>query len=134
MSGRGLDDLREKVKVPSLYYVADHGFQVRGPVRDPLELELGREYRPQLEQAAAALRRALAAAEGALVEEKGLSLSVHYRLVPEPRRPAVSRAVADVAERFPVLRLTEGKLVYEFRPPGDWNKGRRCCGSWNAWG
>jgi trehalose-phosphatase len=36
----------------------------------------------------------------------------------------VLRAVADVAERFPVLRVTEGKLVYEFRPPDDWDKGR----------
>jgi trehalose-phosphatase len=124
VSGRGLDDLRDKVEVRAAYYVADHGFQVRGPVRNRLELEVGREYRPQLEQAAAALRRDLAGIEGALVEEKGLSLSVHYRLVPESRHAAVFRVVADVAERFPVLRVTEGKLVYEFRPPGDWNKGR----------
>jgi trehalose 6-phosphate phosphatase len=110
--------------VRSVFYVADHGFQVLGPVRQRLELEVGREFRPQLEQAAAALRRALATVEGALVEEKGLSLSVHYRLVPQDRQAAVLRAVADVAERFPVLRVTEGKLVYEFRPPGDWNKGR----------
>ncbi len=124
VSGRGLDDLRDKVEVRSLYYVADHGFQIRGPVRNRLELEVGREYRPQLEQAAMALRRPLETIEGALVEEKGLSLSVHYRLVPEARRQAVFRVVADVAERFPVLKVTEGKLVYEFRPPGDWNKGK----------
>jgi trehalose-phosphatase len=124
VSGRGLEDLKDKVMVRSVYYVADHGFQIRGPVRHRLELEMGGEYRPQLEQAAAALRRALAGIEGALVEEKGLSLSVHYRLVSESRQAAVFRAVADVAERFPVLRVTEGKLMYEFRPPGDWNKGK----------
>jgi trehalose 6-phosphate phosphatase len=124
VSGRGLEDLRDKVGVRSLYYAADHGFQILGPVRSRLELEVGREYRPQLEQAATALRRALQTVEGALVEEKGLSLSVHYRLVPEPRHAAVLRAVADIAERFPVLRVTEGKLVYEIRPPGGWNKGR----------
>jgi trehalose 6-phosphate phosphatase len=124
VSGRGLDDLRDKVGARSVFYVADHGFQVLGPVRRRLELEVGREYRPTLEQAAAALRRALAPVEGALIEEKGLSLSVHYRLVSEERHAAVLRAVADVAERFPVLRVTEGKLVYEFRPPGDWDKGK----------
>jgi trehalose-phosphatase len=59
-----------------------------------------------------------------VVEEKGLSLSVHYRLVPEARHASVLRAVADVAESFPALRITEGKMVYEFRPPGDWNKGK----------
>jgi trehalose 6-phosphate phosphatase len=124
VSGRGLDDLRDKVQVRSLYYAADHGFQILGPVRSRLELEVGREYRPQLELAAAALQRALQTVEGALVEEKGLSLAVHYRLVPESRQGAVLRAVADVAERFPVLRVTEGKLVYEFRPPDAWNKGK----------
>lgn len=124
VSGRGLDDLRDKVQVRSLYYAADHGFHILGPVRSRLELEVGREYRPQLQQAAAALRHGLRMVEGALVEEKGLSLSVHYRLVPESRHATVLRAVADVAERFPVLRVTEGKLVYEFRPPGDWSKGK----------
>jgi trehalose-phosphatase len=124
VSGRGLDDLRDIVGIRSLYYVADHGFQILGPLRSGLRLEVGGEYRPQLEQAAMQLRRALGSVEGALVEEKGLSLSVHYRLVPETRRAAVLRAVADVAESFPALRVTEGKLLYEFRPPGDWNKGK----------
>jgi trehalose-phosphatase len=124
VSGRGLEDLRDKVGVRSLYYAADHGSQILGPVRSRLELEMGREYRPHLEQAATALRRALQTVEGALVEEKGLSLSVHYRLVPQSRHAAVLRAVADIAERFPVLRVTEGKLVYEMRPPGGWNKGK----------
>jgi trehalose-phosphatase len=124
VSGRGLDDLRDIVEVRSVYYVADHGFQILGPVRSGLRLEVGGEYRPQLAQAAAQLRRALRLVDGALVEEKGLSLSVHYRLVPEARHSAVLRAVADVAENIPVLRVTEGKLIYEFRPPNDWDKGK----------
>lgn len=124
VSGRGLEDVRDKVAVRSLFYVADHGFQILGPVRARLELEVGRECRPQLEQAAAALRRGLEGIEGALLEEKGLSLSVHYRLVPQARHAAVLRVVADVADRFPTLRVTEGKLVYEFRPPDEWNKGK----------
>ena len=124
VSGRGLDDLRDKVQVRSLYYAADHGFQILGPVRSRRELVVGGECRPQLELAAAALRRALQTVEGALVEEKGLSLAVHYGQVPEPRQGAVLRAVADVAERFPILRVIEGKLVYEFRPPDAWNKGK----------
>jgi trehalose-phosphatase len=123
VSGRGLSDLRDKVAVNSVYYVADHGFQILGPLRSGLRLEVGGEYRQQLQQAASQLRLALQTVEGALVEEKGLSLSVHYRLVPEARHASVVRAVADVADSFPDLRVTEGKLVFELRPPGDWNKG-----------
>ena len=33
VSGRGLDDLRDIVEVRSVYYVADHGFQILGPIR-----------------------------------------------------------------------------------------------------
>jgi trehalose-phosphatase len=124
VSGRGLDDLREIVGTRSVHYIADHGFEILGTLRSGLRLEIGAEYRPQLRQAASQLRRLLQPIEGALIEEKGLSLSVHYRLVPEARHPAVLRAVADVAESFPMLRVTEGKLLYEFRPPGDWNKGK----------
>ena len=124
VSGRGLEDLRDKVLVRSIYYAADHGFQVLGPPRSRLELVVGREHLPQLRLAATALGRALQTVEGALVEEKGLSLAVHYRLVPESRQTAVFRAVADVAERFPVLRVTEGKMAYEFRPPDTWDKGK----------
>jgi trehalose-phosphatase len=124
VSGRGLNDLRDIVGVQSVYYVADHGFQILGPLRSGLRLEIGSEFRPQLMQAASHLRRALRTIEGALLEEKGLSLSVHYRLVPGVRHAAVLRAVADVAESFPGLRVTEGKLVYEFRPPGEWDKGK----------
>jgi len=51
-------------------------------------------------------------------------LSVHYRLVAEEERPLVERTVADVADGFPDLRLTAGKLVREVRPPGVWGKGR----------
>jgi trehalose-phosphatase len=123
VSGRGLEDLRDVVGLRSVYYVADHGFQILGPLRTGVRLEIGAEYRPQLVHAASRLRRALQAVEGALVEEKGLSLSVHYRLVPEARRASVLRAVADVGESFPALSITEGKMVYEFRPPGHWNKG-----------
>ena len=124
VSRLGLEDLRDKVQVRSLYYAADQGFQILGPVRSRLELEVGGEYRSQLEQAAAALRRALRMVEGAVVEEKGLSLSVHYHLVPESRHATVLRAVADVTESFPALRVTEGRLVYELHPPSGWNRGK----------
>ncbi len=124
VSGRGLEDLKDKIGLRSVYYVADHGFQIEGPLRDRVVFEMGRESRPQIEQAARQLHRTLEGIEGALVEEKGLSLSVHYRLTPEAKHPAVFRAVADVAEMFPALRVTEGKLVYEFRPPGAWDKGK----------
>ena len=47
VSGRGLDDLRDIVGVRSLYYVADHGFQILGPLRSGVRLEIGARVSPR---------------------------------------------------------------------------------------
>jgi trehalose-phosphatase len=124
VSGRGLDDLRQQVGLDSLCYAAAHGHRIVGPAGSGIDLEVGAEHKEELRAAAQELRDRLLSVEGVVLEEKGLSLSVHYRLVPERERPAVARAVAGAALSFPALRLTTGKLVHELRPPGDWDKGR----------
>lgn len=62
---------------------------------------------------------ALAAPEGADVEDKGLSLVVHSRRAPDPPgalarlRPAIEALAADTG-----LEVHPGRLVLELRPPG----------------
>ncbi len=123
-SGRGLEDVRRRIGLESIYYVGDHGHRIMGPEGSGIYLEVGAEYQEELQAAARELERRLLGVDGAMVEAKGLSLSVHYRLVVEDKRPLVQRAVAEVAERFPTLRLTGGKMVYGMRPSGAWHKGR----------
>jgi trehalose 6-phosphate phosphatase len=124
VSGRGLEDLKDRVGLQRAYYAADHGHRLVGPPDSAVALEIGGEHRGRLHAAAAELEGLLATVPGALVESKGLSLSVHYRLVAPDSRRLVSRAVKRVSESFSDLSLTQGKMVYELRPPGDWNKGR----------
>jgi trehalose-phosphatase len=63
---------------------------------------------------------------GVLVERKGPTASVHYRLVtPADRRrwlPAL-RAQLAVPTTEGRLRVVRGKSVLELRPPGNWHKG-----------
>jgi trehalose 6-phosphate phosphatase len=124
VSGRGLKDLQRKVGLGSVYYAAAHGHRIVGPAGSGIDLEVGGEYREDLDAAAEDLRSSLYPVTGVVVEAKGLSVSVHYRLVAEAERADVDRAVAVVASRYPGLRLTGGKLVHELGPPGDWDKGR----------
>ena len=61
---------------------------------------------------------------GAIVEDKGLTLSVHYRTVPEDRRDEVRRIVhSALANASHPFLLREGRMVYEIRPRAYWNKG-----------
>jgi trehalose 6-phosphate phosphatase len=124
VSGRGLEDLRGKIGLTSAFYAANHGHQIVGPPESGIALEVGAEHSEELQAALAQLERGLLSVDGVAVEAKALSISVHYRLVAGTDRPVVDRAVREVAGRFPSLRLTRGKMVYELRPPGTWNKGQ----------
>ncbi|MBN1629112.1 MAG: trehalose-phosphatase [Thermoleophilia bacterium] len=124
VSGRGLNDLRTRTGLAELYYAADHGHRVQGPAGTSVDFEVGPEDRTDLEAASYELDQRLRAIEGAVVQTKGVSLSVHYRLVSEDQRPAVRQIVTEVAKTLPGFRLTGGKLVHEFVPDSGWNKGQ----------
>jgi trehalose 6-phosphate phosphatase len=125
VSGRDLADVRRKVGLPDLYYAGDHGYRIAGPAGSGVELEVGGpQERLELETASYELERRLRPIAGVVVEAKGTSLSVHYRLVAEDRRPLVDQIVHEVADSAPGLKLTAGKLVHELRPHLPWDKGK----------
>jgi trehalose-phosphatase len=75
-----------------------------------------------IERAAVEIGRLARETRGVIVENKRWTLSVHYRLVDERFRPAVIALARQVAEHQQ-LRVTEGKMVVEVRPPVEINKG-----------
>ena len=61
--------------------------------------------------------------EGVLLEDKGLTLALHYRNAPEVTEAAIAVAEQAVAESAGALVLLQGKMVCELKPPGI-DKGR----------
>jgi trehalose-phosphatase len=123
VSGRGLNDLRSKIGLQTVYYAADHGHHIVGPEGTGVALEVAPQDSVELEKASFDLESRLHGIAGALVETKGMSLSVHYRLVPESEHHRVEQFVQEVAAESPGLRLTTGKYVYELTPDLGWDKG-----------
>lgn len=123
VSGRELGDLVDLVRVEDLYYAGSHGFDIIGPAGSGIRHEFGSDFLPAIEGAHAALCARLGSVDGVIIENKKYSLSVHYRLVPESLVPTVDRTVDEVLARYPTLRRTYGKMVFEVRPELDWNKG-----------
>jgi trehalose 6-phosphate phosphatase len=121
VSGRAARDVQAMVSVPEMTYVGNHGMeQLHGnEVRRSPEVE---KYRPHLDETLEALRRDLTGIRGVLIEDKGSSASIHFRLAESPDqtgdiiRQHVSRLVGP-------LRVTEGKMVIELRPPVNVTKG-----------
>ncbi|MGH2453574.1 MAG: trehalose-phosphatase, partial [bacterium] len=60
---------------------------------------------------------------GVMLEDKGLTLALHYRKAPEDQDEAEATARAVVAESGGNLVLLKGKMVLELKPPG-YDKGQ----------
>jgi trehalose 6-phosphate phosphatase len=123
VSGRGLADARERAGIPGIAYAGNHGMEIHGPGIDRIHPEAA-AARPVLERAAAALRDAVSVIPGAFVEDKELTLSVHFRLAPRERLEELHGIIHRVVDPLPGVHLTEGKQVIEVRPNVDWNKGK----------
>ena len=60
------------------------------------------------------------------MEDKGLTLAVHFRAVPELDHVLVKNAFHEVVTPYRLknqVQLTDGKRVFEVRPPAHWHKG-----------
>ena len=123
VSGRALDDVRSLVGLEELHYAGNHGLEIRGPGEASLSHEVGDEFVPALREAARRLAVTVSPTAGAWVEDKGRSLSVHYRQVAEGDVGALESAVDDAVRSSPVLRKHHGKKVFEVRPRIQWDKG-----------
>ena len=123
VSGRGMGDARERAALPGIAYAGNHGMEIEGPAVRRIHEEAA-AVRPVLAEVAERLRRELAPIAGAFVEDKGLTLSIHYRLVDRHRVDEVRLTVASAVAGNPQLRTMEGKEILEIRPAVDWHKGR----------
>ena len=124
VTGRSPDDLDRMVALPEQPAGMNHGMQLRRGGT----IEIAREAAPHLATVrdfAARWRddRELARA-GVVLEDKGPTLSFHYRTAPDAPR-AEDALAAGVAEAAATAGLTAhwGRRVLEVRPPGRVDKG-----------
>jgi trehalose-phosphatase len=122
LSGRDLDDVRQRVNIGAIVYAGSHGFDIAGP--RGVRKEIATEFLPGLDMVEQELGKQLAGITGARAERKRFSIAAHYRNVNASDIPKVERAVSEVAARHRELRKMDGKKVYELLPDIDWDKGK----------
>jgi trehalose 6-phosphate phosphatase len=126
ISGRALADLKEKVNIDGLIYAGNHGFEIVGPGLKFIN-PLADEVKPFFRIIRKVLAMALSSIKGVLVEDKGITLSVHYRQVEEEKGKDMKRLVENII-KIPLaqgmVKLTTGKKVIEVRPSVNWDKGK----------
>jgi trehalose 6-phosphate phosphatase len=113
VSGRSMADLDRLFAPLRLAAVAGHGAELRARaevVAQRYEAAIPLDLRRRLEEFGATH-------EGILVEDKGYSLALHYRLVPQSG-PSVHAVVAAICADYPQypLDVLAGKFVVEVKP------------------
>ncbi|RMI33559.1 trehalose-phosphatase [Nocardia stercoris] len=123
VSGRDLDDLRERVGIDGIWYAGCHGMELQAPDGSRHTHDAGANAASSIARAAGELGPALAGIAGVVVEPKRFAVAVHHRRVAADRIGAVVATAHEIGERCG-LRVTHGRKVTELRPDVDWDKGR----------
>lgn len=122
VSGRAASDARRMVGVSNVWVVGNHGAESVAPDGEETVDPRVAPFRGAMARARDTLSALLEPVAGALVEDKHWTLSVHYRQVDPALVPRVHEAVERVAAEEG-LRVHDGKMVYEVRPPVEVDKG-----------
>lgn len=123
ISGRGLNDIKSRVGIKGVYYSGSHGYEIEGP-SIKMEYEPALEFIETFDTLERELTKQLANVEGALVERKKFSIALHYRNVTESEVDLVEKAADNAVKKYPKIRKSYGKKVYELQPDLEWNKGK----------
>lgn len=126
VSGRPLREIKRLIGIKGIIYAGNHGLELKGPKvefvnkKALLSKQLLRRIYKKLDDV-------LSEVKGAFVENKGLTLSVHFRLVKERDIGRLKTALGRLLRpyiRRKKIKITHGKKVYEIRPPVNWDKGK----------
>ena len=120
ISGRALDDLRPRVDLDGPLYAGNHGLELAdGHTRRTHPVADAR--RPAIERIARELRERLSDVQGAFVEDKALTATIHFREASDPHR-VTSTVESVVSESDADVEVTAGRAVREIRPELEWGK------------
>ncbi|KAL9312890.1 hypothetical protein ACSQ67_018342 [Phaseolus vulgaris] len=141
ISGRSRDKVKDFVKLNNLYYAGSHGMDIMAPsmpvtssAGEHIDIAINKsgtevpfqpakKYLPAIREILRILKIEVKEIKGAMIEDNGFCISVHFRQVQDEDYDLLEMKVKSVLENHPQFCLTEGKKVMEIRPSIKWNKG-----------
>lgn len=126
ISGRVLLDIKRKLGLKDIIYSGNHGFQIEGPkIKYALAVPLS--YQKALRRIKDQLKEKLSGIKGVFIEDKDISLAVHFRLADQKQVPFIKTIFHELTIVSSVknkIKVKSGKKVLEVRPPVQWDKGK----------
>jgi trehalose-phosphatase len=123
ISGRSLEDIREKVGIPGLIYVGNHGLDIQNPA-GVHKKKLSPPREKELRKIVQTLEKSFGKIPGILFEDKGPILAIHYRNVAQKYFGWIHQVLKETMEKWKGRwKIAHGKMVFEIRPEVDFHKG-----------
>jgi trehalose 6-phosphate phosphatase len=126
ISGRSLADIKKRVGVEGIIYSGNHGLEVESPkINHKPQISL--EYLQGLKKIKSELKERFKDIKGVFIEDKGISLAVHFRQAGKKETDLIKtifREVAIIPSVVKKIKIRTGKKVIEAGPPVEWDKGK----------
>lgn len=126
ISGRALKDIKNLVGLKDIIYAGNHGLEIEGP-KIRFESQVSPKLKSIIRQIKENLENKLSGIKGVFIEDKGLTISVHYRLVDKKAIPLLENIFTELVKPYTIrdkIKINSGKKVYEVKPPVTWDKGK----------
>lgn len=126
VSGRALSNIKTLVDIEDIVYIGNHGIEIEGAGIDFGNFPFLR-FKEILEYLKLKINKELIFFKGAFIEDKGLGLSVHYRMLDLNNELIFKVFLESITQEYlsrNEIRILTGKKVFEIRPPLEWDKGK----------
>lgn len=125
ISGRKLSDIKEKIMLPNIIYGGNHGLE--GEIfGEKYSFPIPSKTLWILNKILRQLNQALNQFKGIFIENKGLSLGIHYRLADKQKvleiKSLLNKILKPVIKKE-VVSTVKGKEVIDIIPNVNWDKG-----------
>ena len=124
ITGRSHSDIKNLVRIKNITIVSNHGYQISIGKKKWIHPEV-KSFLPLLKKISQSLMESLKPFPETLVEDKEITLTVHFRNEEKRSVPLVKKIVSKVVQTYSKsFKTTTGKKIIEVRPNIEWNKGR----------
>lgn len=122
ISGRGLDDVQQRLGARNIYYAGSHGMEILSPDGSRHEAPEVEKMLEALDRHEKWLRQEFNGTRGVEIERKRFGVAVHFRRN-RSAQMKVEETLNQIVGKSEGLKVGTGKLVRELQPDVDWNKG-----------
>ncbi|MCK9572034.1 MAG: trehalose-phosphatase [Candidatus Omnitrophica bacterium] len=126
ISGRQLKDIKNIVGLKDIIYAGNHGLEIEGP-KIKFESQVSPGLKSVIRNIYENMVSGFSRIKGVLIEDKGLAVSVHYRLMDAKDMREFLSIFSEATKPFVAgkkIKINEGKMVYEIKPMVAWDKSK----------